>query len=124
MSEVGAVGGGGPAGARSGGRAQSAGFESLLEPLLDIAYGIALRYTQNPADAEDLVQEAALLAFRGFGVQGFHRAPGRERTVYVVATAAQNLLLLVAQSDRLRAGLPVARLPGPQPVWSVCVLQR
>jgi RNA polymerase sigma-70 factor, ECF subfamily len=41
-------------------------FEALLEPLLDGAYGTALRFTRNRADAEDLVQEAALLAFRGF----------------------------------------------------------
>jgi RNA polymerase sigma-70 factor (ECF subfamily) len=67
MSEVGAAGPGDPAGARPGEPTQAAGFESLLEPLLDAAYGIALRYTQNRADAEDLVQEAALLAFRGFG---------------------------------------------------------
>ncbi|OGT95534.1 MAG: hypothetical protein A3I79_04785, partial [Gemmatimonadetes bacterium RIFCSPLOWO2_02_FULL_71_11] len=41
-------------------------FETLLEPVLDGAYGLALRLTRNRADAEDLVQEAALLAFRGF----------------------------------------------------------
>ena len=41
-------------------------FEALLAPLLDSAYGTALRFTRNRADAEDLVQEAALLAFRGF----------------------------------------------------------
>lgn len=35
-------------------------------PLLESAYGTALRFTQNPSDAEDLVQEAVLLAFRGF----------------------------------------------------------
>jgi RNA polymerase sigma-70 factor (ECF subfamily) len=44
-----------------------ASFESLLEPLLDSAFGTALRFTRNSADAEDLVQDAALLAFRGFG---------------------------------------------------------
>jgi RNA polymerase sigma-70 factor (ECF subfamily) len=42
-------------------------FEGLLGPILDQAYRVALRLTRNPADAEDLVQEAALLAFRGFG---------------------------------------------------------
>lgn len=41
-------------------------FEQLLEPVLDTAYGVALRLTHNQADAEDLVQEAALLAYRGF----------------------------------------------------------
>jgi RNA polymerase sigma-70 factor (ECF subfamily) len=49
------------------GLATAAGFEALLEPVLDAAYGTALRFTRNRADAEDLVQEAALLACRGFG---------------------------------------------------------
>jgi RNA polymerase sigma-70 factor, ECF subfamily len=43
-----------------------ASFEELLTPLLDSAYGTALHLTRNPADAEDLVQEAALLAHKGF----------------------------------------------------------
>jgi RNA polymerase sigma-70 factor (ECF subfamily) len=41
-------------------------FEGLLAPVLDAAFGTALRFTRNRADAEDLVQEAALLAHRGF----------------------------------------------------------
>lgn len=41
-------------------------FERLLEPLLESAYGVAMRLTRNSADAEDLVQEAALHAYRGF----------------------------------------------------------
>jgi RNA polymerase sigma-70 factor (ECF subfamily) len=44
-----------------------ASFESLLLPLLDSAYGAALRLTRHAADAEDLVQEAAVQACRGFG---------------------------------------------------------
>ena len=42
-------------------------FESLLASVIDAAFGMALRLTKNRADAEDLVQETALLAFRGFG---------------------------------------------------------
>ena len=41
------------------------GFEMLLLELLPPAYGYALRLTRNRADAEDLVQEASLLAIRG-----------------------------------------------------------
>ena len=40
------------------------GFEMLLGEVLSPAYGYALRLTRNRADAEDLVQEAALRAFR------------------------------------------------------------
>lgn len=42
-------------------------FESLLSPLLDSAYGVAIGLTGERADAEDLVQEAVLNALRGFG---------------------------------------------------------
>jgi RNA polymerase sigma-70 factor (ECF subfamily) len=39
-------------------------FESLLVAILPAAFGYALRLTRNRADAEDLVQDASLLAFR------------------------------------------------------------
>lgn len=58
-----------PAAAPPGGATGAVGhasFEELLAPLLDSAYGTALRFTRNGADAEDLVQESALLACRGF----------------------------------------------------------
>ena len=41
-------------------------FEALFNPLLPMAFGTAMRLTRNHAEAEDLVQDAALLAFRGF----------------------------------------------------------
>jgi RNA polymerase sigma-70 factor (ECF subfamily) len=41
-------------------------FELLFNPLLPMAFGTAMRLTRNHAEAEDLVQDAALLAFRGF----------------------------------------------------------
>ncbi len=47
-------------------RSDAGSYEALLLPLLDSAYGTALHLTRNAADAEDLVQDAALLASRGF----------------------------------------------------------
>lgn len=47
--------------------AEAPSFDDLLMPLLGPAYNTALRLTGNAADAEDLVQEATLLAWRGFG---------------------------------------------------------
>lgn len=41
-------------------------FEALLAPQLDAAYGLALHLTRESADAQDVVQEAALLACRHF----------------------------------------------------------
>ena len=42
-------------------------FQTLLVEVLPTAYGYALRLTRNRADAEDLVQDAALRAFRAMG---------------------------------------------------------
>lgn len=44
-----------------------ADFEALLRSVLRPAFGAALRLTANRHDAEDLVQDAALLCFRSFG---------------------------------------------------------
>ena len=41
-------------------------FESIFLPLLDNLYNIALRMTRNVKDAEDLVQETVLKAYRFF----------------------------------------------------------
>ena len=41
-------------------------FESYLTPILTGAYGTALHMTRHGDDAQDLVQEAALQAFRAF----------------------------------------------------------
>src|SRR6056297_3486229 len=41
-------------------------FEAEVLPYLDRLYAAALRYTRNPSDAEDLVQETVTKAFRSF----------------------------------------------------------
>jgi RNA polymerase sigma-70 factor (ECF subfamily) len=46
--------------------ADAPSFETLLGPVIDVAFGVALRLTRNRADAEGLIQEASLSAFRGF----------------------------------------------------------
>jgi RNA polymerase sigma-70 factor (ECF subfamily) len=45
----------------------TARFERDAIPLLDVLYGGALRLTRNRTDAEDLVQETMLRAYRRFG---------------------------------------------------------
>lgn len=61
--ELQGVGDAGRAPARTGSRRV---FESEITQLLPRAYRAALLMARNPADAEDLVQEASLLAFRSF----------------------------------------------------------
>jgi RNA polymerase sigma-70 factor (ECF subfamily) len=41
-------------------------YERLLQPLTRIAFGVALHLTRNRDDAEDLVQETAIQAYRAF----------------------------------------------------------
>ncbi len=41
-------------------------FEKLLSPILSMAFGTAVRLTRDRTDAEDLIQDAALLAYRAF----------------------------------------------------------
>jgi RNA polymerase sigma-70 factor, ECF subfamily len=41
-------------------------FEALLSPILRMAYGTAVRLSGSRTDADDLVQDAALMAYRAF----------------------------------------------------------
>ncbi len=52
-------------------------FAELAMPYMSALYSAALRMTRNPTDAEDLVQETYLRAYRGFGgLQGGHEPQG------------------------------------------------
>ena len=59
-------------------------FERDVLPLLPSLYGAALRMTRNPADAEDLVQDTYLRAFRGFG--GFQEGTNLKAWLYRILT--------------------------------------
>jgi RNA polymerase sigma factor (sigma-70 family) len=57
-------------------------FEAAVLPHLDAAYNLARWLTRNDHDAEDLVQEAYLRAFKFFG--GFHGIDARAWLMAVV----------------------------------------
>jgi len=59
-------------------------FERDVLPLLSSLYGAALRLTRNPADAEDLVQETYLRAYRGFA--GFKEGTNLKAWLYRILT--------------------------------------
>ena len=57
-------------------------FEEIVLPHLDAAYNLARWLTRNEHDAEDVVQEAYLRAFRFFG--GFRGGEGRAWLLTIV----------------------------------------
>ena len=61
-------------------------FEAAVLPHLDAAYNFARWLTKNDHDAEDVVQEALLRAFRFFG--GFRGGNGRPWLLTIVRHAA------------------------------------
>jgi RNA polymerase sigma-70 factor (ECF subfamily) len=101
-------------------------FETELSGVVDAAYRTALRMSGNRHDAEDLVQEAALRAFRGIGTfvpgsnfkawffkillrchYGAHRKPRPEQSLVEVEDAHE--MFLYVQSAE--AGLLFAEDP-------------
>src|SRR3954465_3979684 len=64
--------------------ADRARFADLAMPHMDSLYAGALRMTRKPADAEDLVQETYLKAYRGFG--GFQEGTNIKAWLYRILT--------------------------------------
>jgi RNA polymerase sigma-70 factor (ECF subfamily) len=59
-------------------------FAELAMPYMDALYSAALRMTRNPSDAEDLVQETYLRAYRGF--PGFQEGTNLKAWLYKILT--------------------------------------
>ncbi len=64
--------------------ADQATFADQAMPLMSSLYSGALRMTRNPADADDLVQETYLRAYRGFG--GFQEGTNLKAWMYRILT--------------------------------------
>jgi RNA polymerase sigma-70 factor (ECF subfamily) len=64
--------------------ADQARFAELAMDYMGSLYSAALRMTRNPADAEDLVQETYLKAYRGFG--GFQEGTNLKAWLYRILT--------------------------------------
>ena len=64
--------------------ADQATFAEQAMPLMGPLYSGALRMTRNPADAEDLVQEVYLRAYRGFG--GFQQGTNLKAWMFRILT--------------------------------------
>ena len=64
--------------------ADQATFAEQAMPFMDSLYAAAMRMTRNPAEAEDLVQETYLRAYRGFG--GFQDGTNLKAWLYRILT--------------------------------------
>src|SRR5437868_11227430 len=65
-------------------------FEALMLPHLDAAHNLAKWLLRNDEDAQDVVQEAYLRAFRSFG--GFRGSNGRAWLLTIVRNTSYTLL--------------------------------
>src|ERR1700754_2769160 len=64
--------------------ADPATFADEAMPFMSSLYSAAMRMTRNPSDAEDLVQETYLRAYRGFG--GFQEGTNLKAWLYRILT--------------------------------------
>jgi RNA polymerase sigma-70 factor (ECF subfamily) len=69
---------------------QLASFEETMLPHLDAAHNLARWLLHNEEDAQDVVQEAYLRAFKSFG--GFHGSNGRAWLLTIVRNTSYTLL--------------------------------
>src|SRR3954447_5348567 len=70
--------------------AASVSFAEAMLPHLDAAHNLARWLLHNEQDAQDVVQEAYLRAFRSFG--GFHGSNGRAWLLTIVRNTSYTLL--------------------------------
>jgi RNA polymerase sigma factor (sigma-70 family) len=71
-------------------QAELTSFEEAMLPHLDAAHNLAKWLLRNEQDAQDVVQEAFLRAFRSFG--GFHGSNGRAWLLTIVRNTSYTLL--------------------------------
>ncbi len=71
-------------------KAELASFEEALLPHLDAAHNLARWLLRNEDDAQDVVQEAYLRAFKSFS--GFHGSNGRAWLLTIVRNTSYTLL--------------------------------
>src|SRR5438105_9138044 len=77
-------------------------FEAQALPHLDAAYNLARWLSRSPADAEDVVQDAMLRAFRGF--DGFRGGDPKPWLLAIVRNCCRN----AGAATRRRAQTPLS----------------
>src|SRR5580658_1681695 len=72
------------------GSGSAGSFDQVVLPHLDAAYNLARWLVRNPHDAEDIVQEAFLRAFKFFG--GYQRGDARAWVLKIVRNTSYSFL--------------------------------
>ena len=97
-------------------------FEALMLPHLDAAYNLAKWLLRNEQDAQDVVQEAFLRAFKSFG--GFHGSSGRAWLLTIVRNTSYTLLKKNRVADLTTPFDEEIHASGDESVSAATILER
>ena len=97
-------------------------FEALMLPHLDAAYNLAKWLLRNEQDAQDVVQEAFLRAFKSFG--GFHGSNGRAWLLTIVRNTSYTLLKKNRAADLTTPFDEEIHASGDESVSAATILER
>jgi len=97
-------------------------FEAMMLPHLDAAYNLAKWLLRNEQDAQDVVQEAFLRAFKSFG--GFHGSNGRAWLLTIVRNTSYTLLKKNRVADLTTPFDEEIRASGDESVSAATILER
>jgi RNA polymerase sigma-70 factor (ECF subfamily) len=97
-------------------------FEGMMLPHLDAAYNLAKWLLRNEQDAQDVVQEAFLRAFKSFG--GFHGSNGRAWLLTIVRNTSYTLLKKNRVADLTTPFDEEIHASGAESVSAATILER
>ena len=97
-------------------------FEGMMLPHLDAAYNLAKWLLRNEQDAQDVVQEAFLRAFKSFG--GFHGSNGRAWLLTIVRNTSYTLLKKNRVADLTTPFDEEIHASGDESVSAATILER
>src|SRR5213080_1774789 len=97
-------------------------FEAAMLPHLDAAHNLARWLLRNEQDAQDVVQEAFLRAFKSFG--GFHGSNGRAWLLTIVRNTSYTLLKKNRVADLTTPFDEEIHASGDESVSAATILER
>ena len=97
-------------------------FEAMMLPHLNAAHNLAKWLLRNEQDAQDVVQEAFLRAFKSFG--GFHGSNGRAWLLTIVRNTSYTLLKKNRVADLTTSFEEEIHASGDESVSAATILER